>query len=265
MDSISFPSCPLCLVQKPTLGKVETPLESPVSNPDAEPNPGVSLPMFWISANRQTCSVWWNDGLLTLQTDEMWCAAGYTYSQQNAKEASKGKALRTLDKIVPEHYWDFSKVFSKEESNRLPMHKAYDHVIDLKPDAPELLRSKVYPMPMNKQAELDWFLEENLKKGYIVPLKSPMLSPLFFIKKKDGKLCLIQHYQNLNNISIKNCYPLLLALDIINQLRGTCYFTKFDVRWGYNNVQIKEGDEWKAVFATNRSLFKPTGYLLWDD
>jgi hypothetical protein len=165
--------------------------------------------MFWISANRQTCSIWWNDRLLTLQTDEMWCATGYIYSQQNAKEASKGKALRTLDKIVPEHYWDFSKVFSKEESNWLPMHKVYNRVIDLKPDAPELLRSKVYPMPVNKQAELNWFLEENLKKGYIVPLKFPMLSPLFFIKKKDGKLCLIQHYQNLTAvcINIGTCEP----------------------------------------------------------
>jgi hypothetical protein len=214
--------------------------------------------MFRISANRQTRSVWWNDGLLTSQTDEMWCAAGYTYSQQIAEEASKGKALRTLDEIVPEHYQDFSKVFSEEESNRLPTHKAYDHVIDLKPDAPESLRSKVYPMPMNEQAELDRFLEENLKKGYIVPSKSPMSSPVFFIKKKDGKLRLIQDYRKLNDILIKNRYPLPLVSDIINRLRGARYFTKFDVRWGYNNVRIKEGDEWKAAFATNRGLFEPT-------
>jgi hypothetical protein len=198
------------------LGKVETPLDPLVGNPDVESDPGASLPMFWISANCRTHSVWWNDGLLTLQTDEMWCAAGYTHSQQIAKEASKGKALRTLDKIVPEHYWDFSKVFSEEESNWLPMHKVYNHVIDLKPDTPELLRSKVYPMPVNKQAELDWFLKENLKKGYIIPSKSPMLSPVFFIKKKDGKLHLIQDYRKLNNISIKNCYLLPLASDIIN-------------------------------------------------
>jgi hypothetical protein len=187
----------------------------------------------------------------------MWCATGYTYSQQIAKEVSKGKASRTLDEIVPKHYQDFSKVFSKEESNRLPTHKAYNHVIDLKPDAPESLRSKVYPMPVNEQAELDRFLEENLKKGCIVPSKSPMLSPVFFIKKKDRKLRLIQDYRKLNNISIKNRYLLPLASDIINRLRGACYFTKFNVRWGYNNIRIKEGDEWKAAFTTNRGLFKP--------
>ena len=71
-------------------------------------------------------------------------------------------------------------------------------------------------MPVNKQGELDKFLEENLQKGYIVPSKSPLMSPVFFVKKKDGKLRMVQDYQKLNDITIKNCYPLLLASDIIN-------------------------------------------------
>jgi hypothetical protein len=113
-------------------------------------------------------------------------------------------------------------------------------------------------MAVNEQSELNKFLEENRRKGYIVPSKSPMSSPVFFIKKKDGKLRLIQDYRKLNKITIKNRYPLPLAADVINQLRGAKYFTKFDVRWGYNNVRIKKGDEWKAAFATNRGLFEPT-------
>ena len=82
-------------------------------------------------------------------------------------------------------------------------------------------------------------------------------SPIFFIKKKDGKLRLIQDYCKLNEITIKNTYPLPLASDIINKLKGAKVFTKFDVRWGYHNVRIKEGDEWKAAFVTNRGLFEP--------
>jgi hypothetical protein len=113
-------------------------------------------------------------------------------------------------------------------------------------------------MAVNKQSKLNEYLEENWHKGYIVPSKSPMSSPVFLIKKKDSKLCLIQDYPKLNEITIKNGYPLLLAADVINQLRGAKYFTKFDVRWGYNNVCIKKGDEWKATFATNRGLFEPT-------
>jgi len=56
---------------------------------------------------------------------------------------------------------------------------------------------------------------------------------------------------------LKNRYPLPLISELINKLKGAKYFTKLDVRWGYNNVRIKEGDEWKAAFHTNRGLFEP--------
>jgi len=80
---------------------------------------------------------------------------------------------------------------------------------------------------------------------------------VFFIKKKDGKLRLIQDYRKLNGITIKNRYPLPLISELVGKLRGARYFTKLDVRWGYQNVRIKEGDEWKAAFRTNRGLFEP--------
>ena len=58
-------------------------------------------------------------------------------------------------------------------------------------------------------------------------------------------------------MTIKNRYPLPLIQELVNKLKGAKYFTKLDVRWGYNNVRIKEGDEWKAAFLTNRGLFEP--------
>jgi hypothetical protein len=61
----------------------------------------------------------------------------------------------------------------------------------------------------------------------------------------------------LNAITVKNRYPLPLISELVNKLKGAKYFTKLDVRWGYNNVRIKEGDEWKAAFRTNRGLFEP--------
>ena len=84
---------------------------------------------------------------------------------------------------------------------------------------------------------------ENLEKRCIVPSKLPMASPVFFIKKTDGKLHLIQDYQKLNEIIIKNHYSLPLASDIINKLKDVKIFTKFDIRSGYHNVRIKEGDK----------------------
>ena len=93
--------------------------------------------------------------------------------------------------------------------------------------------------------------------GRIRPSKSPMAAPVFFVKKKDGKLQLVQDYRALNAMTVKNKYPLPLIPELIAKLRGAKYFTKLDVRWGFNNVRIKEDDEWKAAFRTNRGLFEP--------
>jgi len=84
-----------------------------------------------------------------------------------------------------------------------------------------------------------------------------MVAPVFFIKKKDSLLWLVQDYQALNSMMVKNKYPLPLISKLISQLYGAKYFTKLDVCWGFNNVCIKPRDEWKAAFQTNRDLFEP--------
>ena len=95
---------------------------------------------------------------------------------------------------------------------------------------------KVYLLAASEQKELDAFLKENLDSGWIRPSKSPMASPVFFIKRKDGGLRLVQDYQMLNAMTVKNKYPLPLIPELIAKLRGAKYFTKLDVRWGFNNV-----------------------------
>ncbi len=79
---------------------------------------------------------------------------------------------------------------------------------ELTPNASANLDCKVYPLNRNEQAELDKFLDENLSSGRIRPSKSPMASPFFFVKKKDGKLRPVQDYRKLNEMTIKNRYPL---------------------------------------------------------
>jgi len=80
---------------------------------------------------------------------------------------------------------------------------------------------------------------------------------VFFIKKKDGSLCLVQDYCALNAVTVKNRYPLPLISELVSQFHGARYFTKLDVCWGFNNVCIKPRDEWKTAFHTNRGLFEP--------
>jgi Reverse transcriptase (RNA-dependent DNA polymerase) len=115
----------------------------------------------------------------------------------------------------------------------------------------------VYPLSPSEQKELDVFLQENLDSGRIRPSKSPMASLVFFIMKKYGALRLVQDYRALNAVTVKNKYPLPLISELITQLCGAKYLTKLDVRWGFNNVRMKPGDEWKAAFWTNRGLLEP--------
>lgn len=114
---------------------------------------------------------------------------------------------------------------------------------------------KVYQLSQPEHKALDTFLDNNLRKGYIRP---PIASPFFFVAKKDRKLRLCQDYQYLNSRIVKNAYPLPLIRSLLEQLNGTKYFTKLDICWGYNNIRIKEGHQWKAAFITERGLFEPT-------
>jgi len=80
---------------------------------------------------------------------------------------------------------------------------------------------------------------------------------MFYIPKKDGLLRLVQDYRKLNQVTIKDKMPLSLIGEVIDKLKEVKFFNKLDLIWGYNNVQIKEGDEWKAVFLINKGLFEP--------
>ena len=91
-------------------------------------------------------------------------------------------------------------------------------------------------MTLAEQDELDKFLKENLEKGYIWKSESPMASPFFFVKNKDSKLQPCQDYRFLNEWTIKNAYLLPLISKIMDKLKGTKYFTKIDVQWGYKNI-----------------------------
>ena len=104
------------------------------------------------------------------------------------------------------------------------------------------------------------FIDENLAKGYIRPSKSPMASPFFFVPKKGkgDELRPCQDYRHLNQGTIKDAYPLPLISELLEKLKGAKIFTKMDLRAGYNNVQIKEGDQWKGAFKMTRGLFEPT-------
>lgn len=115
----------------------------------------------------------------------------------------------------------------------------------------------MYNLSPKEQEELQNFLTENLDKRYIRPSKFPQAAPFFFVRKKDGSSRPTQDYRYLNANTKMNNYPLSLIPELIDKLKGAHVFSKLDLQWGFNNVQIKEGDEWKAAFKTNRGMFEP--------
>jgi hypothetical protein len=178
-------------------------------------------------------------------------------SMELAIKEHQKKEAKPWTEIVPEYLHDYEDVFTKKDFDELPPHRPWDHAIELVSGADTHLDCKIYPLSLDEQKQLDEFLDEQLSTGRIRPSKSPMASPFFFVKKKDGKLRPVQDYRKLNDMTVKNRYPLPLITELIDSLQNAKYFTKLDVRWGYNNIRIKEGDEHKAAFRTNRGLFEP--------
>jgi hypothetical protein len=168
-----------------------------------------------------------------------------------------GQAMKEELKGVPVEYEWHSKVFSEEELQWLLGHMIWDHAIELLTSAPTTLQGRLLPLAQEEIAEVQKFVKEHLEWGTIQPLWSPYAANFFFVKKKDGKLHPVQDYCPVNKWTKKNCNVSPLILLVIDQLVGCTLFTKFNIWWGYNNIWIKLGDEWKAAFLTPEGLFKP--------
>jgi len=146
--------------------------------------------------------------ILPDSTAEDLCATSTTF-QKLAEGARRSAEAQKEPFILPNCIRGFESVFAKEDFNILPEHRQWNHAIELIPGL-EPKSSKVYPLSPVEQKELDTFLEENLCTGRIRLSKSPIAAPVFFIKKKNGSLWLVQDYRALNSMTVKNKYPLPL-------------------------------------------------------
>jgi len=157
---------------------------------------------------------------------------------------------------LPEPYRKFSSVFQHEAKHGLPPHRVgLDCGIDLVPGA-SLHRGPIYPMNPLQIEEANKYIEENLQKGFIRPSKSPAAYPVTFQKKKDGTLRFCVDYRRLNAVTIKDSYPLPLYMLFFEQVKGSKYFSKLDLKSAYNLIRIREGDEYKTAFRTRKGQYE---------
>ncbi|XP_069498702.1 uncharacterized protein, partial [Ambystoma mexicanum] len=156
---------------------------------------------------------------------------------------------------LPPEYQEFQDVFQKDQANTLPPHRSYDCQIDLIPGTTPPC-SRIYALTEPENLHLRQYLDQYLANGFIRPSKSPASSALFFVPKKEGDLRTCIDYRALNQITVKNRYPLPLIPELLDQVKDACIYTKLDLRGAYHLVRIKEGDEWKTAFRTKYGLFE---------
>ena len=214
------------------------------------------LGMPWLAAHNPEIN--WETGEVKMLRCSPWCGRQIMIKQREAKVEDR-KDLRwtmedrereeeaiedrwKVEDMVPKRFHRWLKVFGKQKLERMPVHKTWDYVIDLQEEfVPR--KGRIYPLSRIEREEVQAFVDSQLKKGYIRLSKSPQTLPVMFVPKKDGKRKMVQDYRYVNKFTIKNSYPLPLISDLVDNMSTKRVFTKMDLRWGYNNVRIKEGDE----------------------
>jgi hypothetical protein len=144
-----------------------------------------------------------------------------------------------------------------EELPGMPPDRDIEFVIDLIPGTSPIAK-RPYRMAASELTELKKQLEELQRIGFIRPSSSPWGAPVLFVKKKDGSMRLCVDYRALNEVTIKNKYPLPRIDDLFDQLKGAKYFSKIDLRSGYFQLKIRENDIPKTAFVTRYGQFEFT-------
>ena len=150
---------------------------------------------------------------------------------------------------VPPCYLDLKEAFNKAKATSLPPHRPYDCAIDLFPGAP-IPKGRLYSLSGPEKEAMTEYIKSSVKAGLIRPSSSPAGAGFFFVGKKDGSLRPCIDYAPLNEITVKNRYPLPLISSAFELLQDAKIFTKLDLRNAYHLVRIREGDEWKTGFNT---------------
>ena len=158
------------------------------------------------------------------------------------EEEEVARSEEEARKLVPERFHKWIHVFDKKASKRMPTRKLWDYTIDIKKGfVPK--KGKAYLLSREEREEVCEFILEQLRKKYTRLSKSPQTALVFFVERKDRKKHMIQNYRYLNEQTVKNNYPLSLILDIIENIGTKKIFTKINLRWRYNNIQIKKRDK----------------------
>jgi hypothetical protein len=173
---------------------------------------------------------------------------GYHQMAIDSKEADSLETIRVVS--------EFPDVFSKDLPG-IPPERKVEFAIELLPGTAPISK-RAYRVSGPELDELKKQIDELSEKGYIRPSTSPWAAPILFVEKKDGTRRMCIDYRALNEVTIKNKYPLPRIEYLFNQLRGASMFSKIDLRLGYHQLRIQPSDIPKTTFITKYGLYELT-------
>ncbi len=164
-------------------------------------------------------------------------------------------SLEKLKKKLSIVYHDFLNVFDREKTTQLPLHRSYDHKIELE-DENQSSRSRLYFMSSHKLQKIKKYLEENLKKKFITLSKALFASSILFVEKKDDSLCFCIDYQKLNALIKRNRYSIFLIDEVLAWIQDSKYLTWLNIIAAFNKLQMSSESENLTTFVTFFNIYK---------
>ena len=169
------------------------------------------------------------------------------------KEAyfNTNKLDESLPSVVVFLLQEYEDVFPNDVPSGLPPIRGIEHQIDFVPGA-TIPNRPAYRSNSEETKELQRQVEKLLTKGHVKESMSPCVVPVLLVPKKDGTWRMCFDCRAINNIKVKYRYPILM----LDELYRSCVFTKIDLKSGYLQIRMKEGDEWKTIFKTKYGLYE---------
>jgi hypothetical protein len=173
------------------------------------------------------------------------------------KEAcfNTNKLDESLPSIVVSLLQEYEDVFPNDVPSGLLPIRGIEHQIDFVPGV-TIPNRPTYRSNLEETKELQRQVEELMAKGHVRESMSPCAVPVLLVPKKDGTWRMCVDCRAINNITVKYRHPIPRLDDMLDELHGSCIFTKIDLKSGYHQIRMKEGDEWKTAFKTKYGLYE---------